>query len=60
MLHEVKGLDTMQATAIDLNGKTVYQYTQNRIPKKHDAARQKQTTDIASTQMKTGKYTNYT
>jgi tartrate-resistant acid phosphatase type 5 len=36
MLHNVMGLDNMTSTVIDLNGKTIYEYTQTRIPKKHD------------------------
>jgi len=36
MLHTVNGLETMETVAVDLNGKQIYDYTQKRIPKRHD------------------------
>jgi len=36
MLHTITGLSSLHTQVIDLNGKTIYEYTQMRIPKSHD------------------------
>ena len=35
MMHEVTGLDSMTTQVVDMNGKTIYTYTQKRIAKRH-------------------------
>jgi len=35
-LHVVENKDTLKHSAIDLNGKVIYEYTQNRLPKLHE------------------------
>jgi len=39
MLHSIQGLTTMHTAVVDLDGTTIYQYSQNRIPKRHDVSR---------------------
>jgi len=36
MIHEVNGAESIITNVIDHYGKTVYAYSQKRIPKKHD------------------------
>ena len=45
MLHAVHGTEAMSTQVVDMTGKTIYHYTQRRLPKRHE---KKQQTEVAT------------